>query len=397
MLRSNVFPIKVLPQEDELLSSWLVRLAIAHGQKLHTLTRLLWNKSSIWARDIDRSITPKQLHILTKRCGVEFDTVWNTTLANYEGSVYETHKSLGVNPWLTPIGVYHRKRTLFGQQFCPKCLDEDKKPYFRRYWRLSFFVICTKHKTQLSDCCSQCLSPINFHRDELGNFHSFAPSQVTRCFHCQFDLRKSLLLENDISSSEISFYENLEKTIEEGFWNLTQHRSVHSLAFFTGLRQILKILSMNNKRINNLHMEFKHICNQPIQFDKNKRKTTDFPELRVNERRDLLKIANSLLCNWSTDFVRLSKKHSIWSSLWLKHLEQYRGDVFKSAPFWLWEAVSANLVKKKYHPTSKEIKAAISYLQMSNKPVNSFQLCKILGNYSTHLKCKTAISFYMNS
>lgn len=395
MLTNNVFPIKVMPQKDELLSSWLVRLAIAHGQKLHTFTRLVWNKPGIWARDIDRSITPEQIQLLADRCGIKFDTAWKTTLANYEGWIYETHKSLGVNPWLTSVGVYHRKRTLFGLQFCPKCLSEDTKPYFRRHWRLSFLTVCTKHEIQLSDCCPECSSPVNFHRDELGNFFSFAPSRLTRCFNCQFDLRRSNNLENDVSSSEIVFHTKLERSIEEGFWNLTPHRLVHSLVFFAGLRQIVKILSMNDKRINNLRIEFQDICDKPILFEKNKRKTTDFPELRVSERRNLLKMANDLMADWSNEFIRLSKKHKIWSSLWLKHLEEYRDDIFNPAPFWLWETVSANLERKKYHPTSIEIKAAIRHLQMSNKPINSFQLCKILGNYSKQLKCRTSILYYL--
>ena len=284
MLTNNVFPIKILPQKDELLSSWLVRLAIAHGQKLHTFTRLLWNKQGIWARDIDKSITPAQIQILADRCGIDFDTARKTALADYAGCVYETHNKLGANPWLTSIGIYHRKRTLFGQQFCPECLAEDAKSYFRRHWRLSFFTICIRHKIQLSDCCFKCSSPVNFHRDELGNYHSFAPSFITRCFHCQFDLRKSPSCKSDVSSSEILFYEKLERAIEEGFWNLTRHRSVHSLAFFAGLRQIVKILSMNDKRIENLRSEFSGICTQPDQVADNRRKTTDFPELRVSER-----------------------------------------------------------------------------------------------------------------
>lgn len=393
MLTNNVFPIKVLPQEDELLSSWLVRLAIAHGQKLHTFTHLLWNKSAIWARDIDKSVNSEQIQILANKCGVNFDLAWKTTLADYAGWVYEKHNSLGANPWLTTIGIYHRKRVKFGQQFCPKCLDADAKPYFRRHWRLSFFTICPKHSIQLSDCCSECLLPINFHRDELGNFFSFAPSFTTRCFNCQFDLKKSHCCEDEVSSSEILFHEKLKRAIEKGFWNLTQNRPVHSLAFFAGLRQILKILSMNDKRIRNLRADFRHICPQPNQVADDKRKTTDFPELRVFERRNLLIMASSLLSDWSTTFVELSRKHNIWSSLWLRHLEQYRDGIFRPSPFWLWEVVSANLQKKKYNPTSREIKAAVRYLRLSNKPVNSFQLCKILGNYSKRLKHKTAVLY----
>jgi TniQ len=385
MLRANVLPIKVMPQEDELLSSWLVRLSIAHGQKLHTFTRLLWNKPGVWARDIDRSITPEQLQILADRCGVTFDTAHKTTLSDYAGWVYETHKPLGANPWLTTIGIYHRKRIKFGQQFCPKCLSEDTKPYFRRHWRLACFTICTKHKIQLSDCCPECESPVNFHRDELGNYFSFAPSQITRCFNCQFDLRRCEPVENEVASDEVEFCELLKQTIETGFWMLTPSRPIHSLAFFTGLRQILKILSMNDKRINNLRNDLNSFY---IIFAG--KKTTDFPELRVEERRNLLVSASKLLRNWSIDFVKLSKEHRVWSSLWLRHLEQERSGVFKPAPFWLWKTVSRDLDRRKYKPTTAEIAAAIRFLKAANQPVLAYRLCLLLDNYSQKLKKKNA-------
>ena len=110
MFLQNTFPIRLLPQTDELFSSWLVRLAVAHGQKLQTFCRLLWNKPGIWARDIDKSITAEQVKTLADKCGIAFDNVWATTLATYGGWIYETHNVLGANPWLTTIGVYHRTR-----------------------------------------------------------------------------------------------------------------------------------------------------------------------------------------------------------------------------------------------------------------------------------------------
>ena len=37
-LSGRLWPAHVKPQQDELLSSWLVRLAMAHGVKLHTFS-----------------------------------------------------------------------------------------------------------------------------------------------------------------------------------------------------------------------------------------------------------------------------------------------------------------------------------------------------------------------
>lgn len=383
MFDRKILPIKTFPQEDELLSSWLVRLAIAHGQKLHTFTRLIWNTKETWARDIDKSASTEQIQILAKRCGINFERAWQTTLHDYVGCIYETLRPLGVNPWITSVGVYHRKRVNFGQQFCPECLSEDSKPYFRRNWRLSFFTVCTTHKIPLSDCCFHCSFPVNFHRDELGNFHSFAPNRVTRCFNCLKDFRKNPTLEINVPEDEIEFYKNLHKTIEKGFWQLTPNRQIHSLSFFTGLRQILKILSMKDRRINNLQKELPHHYWYPIS---EYRETRDFPELRIYERRNLLLMANYLLKNWADEFVRLSKAHRIWSSVWLKHLEEKRNDIFRAAPFWLWETVNEFLTHRKYQPSDQEIEAVIRFLLSNNQPVTAFRICTLLCNYPQKLK-----------
>jgi len=386
MLKQNVLPIKILPQPDELLSSWLVRLAIAHGQKLHTFTCLLWNKPGIWARDIDKSVTEEQVQILADRCGISFENARATTLVTYGGWVYETHNSLGANPWLTAIGVYHRTRIKYGQQFCPQCLSEDKQPYFRRCWRLAFITICTKHEKPLLDCCPKCSLPVNFHRDDLGNYHSFAPSFLTRCFSCQFDLRKCRSTAAPIVKPEIEFQARLAETVETGFWELAPERPIHSLAFFTGLRQIVKVLAINDKRVRELWAEFNLTFKQNNLNANNKRKIVDFPELRINDRRTLLNLAGYLLDNWSTHFVEISKKHRIWSSLWLKHLEEKRDGIFKPAPFWLWEAVSQHLIHRKYQPTNTEITAAIRYLRATDQSIVARRICRLLGNYSQKLK-----------
>lgn len=372
-----------MPLEDELLSSWIVRLSIAHGQKLHTFTRLLWKDSGIWARDVDKSVTKEQVKVLAEKCGVKFENAWETTLENYVGLIYETHKPLGPSAWITSVGINHRTRIKFGLQFCPQCLAEDQKPYFRRHWRLSFFTVCTKHEIQLLDCCPKCFSPVNFHRDELGNYYSFAPSYITRCYNCQFDLRKWQAAKTNLLPNELVFYNKLKDTAKNGFWMLKQNRPIHSLTFFAGLRQILKVLGMNDKRIQNLRNDLPHLYFQPISIS---RKTTDFPELRVAERRNFLLMASSLLTNWSENFVYLSKKHRIWSSLWLRHLEQNRDGVFKPCPFWFWETINEFLIHRRYQPTMREIEAAKSFLKANNQPIIAFRVCQLLNNFSGKLK-----------
>ena len=50
-----ILPVHPNPFRDELLSSWMVRLAISNGWPFHTFySKLLGLESPIWSRDIDK-------------------------------------------------------------------------------------------------------------------------------------------------------------------------------------------------------------------------------------------------------------------------------------------------------------------------------------------------------
>src|SRR5947209_10971922 len=169
----GLWPVHLKPKDDELLSSWLVRLAWAHGVKLHTFCSLAWPGKQIWNRDIDKSADAEMVEVLSTKTGTNIERARATTLAAYENVLYEKHNLFGPTSWIMPVGIYHRRRRQFGLQYCPHCLAEDKEPYYRRKWRLAFIVTCERHHIVLHDRCPRCEKPINFHRDEMGNHRKF--------------------------------------------------------------------------------------------------------------------------------------------------------------------------------------------------------------------------------
>src|ERR1041384_2821464 len=176
-----VWPARVRPLPDELLSSWLMRLAMAHGLKLHTFCSMAWPKKAIWNRDLDKSAAELLINGLAARTGYAVATVRATTLSAYEGQLYEKHNSFGNTVWIMPVGIYHRTRRHFGLQFCAHCLAEDRTPYWRRSWRLALTTVCHRHGAMLQDCCPKCGAPINFHRAELGNRWQIVARSLTLC------------------------------------------------------------------------------------------------------------------------------------------------------------------------------------------------------------------------
>ena len=95
---------------DELLSSWLVRLARRSGLKLQTFCRMNFGDRSIWNRDIDKLADESLLKILVVGTGTPPEQVFNTTLAAYRDWLYLQHNPYGNTQWVLPLGVYHRLR-----------------------------------------------------------------------------------------------------------------------------------------------------------------------------------------------------------------------------------------------------------------------------------------------
>lgn len=188
-LTRTLWPIRYKPLPDELLSSWLMRLAHGHGQKVQTFCNLIFgNQRQVWNRDIDRLGPAWLIEELAASTGTHLDRARLTTLRGFEGTLFRSFKTSGHLPWIQTLQMYHRKREGFGMQFCPLCLAESNPPYFRRSWRISFKTVCTKHQVAMLDRCPACQHAIAFHRIEMGKAeHDHLPS-MRHCHACGFDL-----------------------------------------------------------------------------------------------------------------------------------------------------------------------------------------------------------------
>lgn len=174
---------RVLPQPDESLSSWLVRAALLQACDPMTLTGVVWPKWRVWTIDTDRGIAPDRLAALSRASGIAPERFGRAFLRPTAGIV--AGRALADTqawPWVLALGSRNRGRK-GGQQFCPACLAEDKRPYYRRHWRFAWHVACARHGTVLADRCGVCGAPIVFHRLVAGD------RGLAFCAHCRADLR----------------------------------------------------------------------------------------------------------------------------------------------------------------------------------------------------------------
>jgi len=152
------------PYKDELLSSWLARVAVHSGCDPLTLTGAIWPKWRIWTVDVDRGLTASRAMQAAQWFECEPETVHAATLQDLRVRLHgSTAQYSPVLPWITTLGSRNRLRYA-GSPCCPQCLASDPQPFFRRAWRLAFVVGCEVHGSRLIDRCPYCRALIAPHR-----------------------------------------------------------------------------------------------------------------------------------------------------------------------------------------------------------------------------------------
>lgn len=148
--------IPVQPVEDELLSSFLVRVSQAHGQAPTRFCYYHFPSTCIWNRDIDRCASPNLLTQVSTKAGLPLSMVAEMTLSNF------------CEADLTRLGIYHRVRTRHGLRFCPQCILQY--PAYKREWRSAWTAYCSRHRLRLLDACTSCGVVVMPHRSGRNGY-----------------------------------------------------------------------------------------------------------------------------------------------------------------------------------------------------------------------------------
>ncbi|MGB3388585.1 MAG: TniQ family protein [Pseudaminobacter sp.] len=167
------WPLSVDPLPDELLSSWIHRLALANGIPPRSFASVLGSGDGMWTPRLDLRLPRDVATLLADQTGVAHEAFSTMTLTDDSWA-----------PLLLPLRENARRKRSTWMQYCPLCLANDDAPYFRKQWRLASRVSCFAHGCGLRDLCPACLSGIaSFAQDKLVPQHF--------CARCGFDLRSA--------------------------------------------------------------------------------------------------------------------------------------------------------------------------------------------------------------
>lgn len=362
-----MLPIHPHPFLDELLTSWMVRLAFANGFALHTFySNLLGYTAPIWNRDSDRHPPSALLCCLATATGRPVEELRSLTLGCYEGFIFEHFAVSGDVPFLLPTGLYHRIRRRAGIQFCPSCLKLDPAPYYRRHWRLAISTVCTAHDCFLEQTCPSCGSPVVFHQHGIGRSKLIAGSALSICSKCNFRLGDTQPRRTGCADSAAGqLLLTISRSVQLGDWDGFFQRVPLSLSFFTGLRILLGLLcGRHGARLRSVLSGTAGLEIVPVAH-------LDFEYQSLEVRYALLLAVSTLLVHWPTRF------HEACS---LAKLTRSRlTDSFSTMPYWLRTEVDEYLDTRPYLPPLEEVVSAASYLQNVGVPVSGPSLGDLLG------------------
>jgi hypothetical protein len=358
-----MLPMHPLPENDELLSSWMVRLAFANGYSLHTFyNKVLGYTTPIWNRDTDRRPGDDLILMLGRQTGQRASMVRALSLMYYEGTLFSQVTPVGNTPWILPVGVFHRERRHAGMQYCSACLRSDQTIYYRRYWRLAHYVVCHRHACPMADKCPMCATPVAFHRHGIGRRKLREPDDLAFCSSCGADLR--LAPRMDAALARMIGYIDAVDPIELTRWQVSMNMPC-ALPLFQGMHCLISVLIGRNGA--KLRKDVYACTGLDIEVDSR----SEFEQLCLAQRLPLVLAVWWLMGQWPARFLSLSSAAGLTRSRMC--------EVPSMLPFWVATVVDEFLDRKVPLPCEEEVLSACVLLKRRGKKVTSRRLAAFMG------------------
>jgi hypothetical protein len=264
-----MLPIKVVPNQNELFSSWLRRLAHHNGTDIKTFSELIFGNARLLIKDIDKSLTLDEINKIASFTGITSEIIEKMSLYYILSKITSNqlnHKFKWI--WLIPNGARY-KHKINGLQFCPLCLKENNQT-FQIFNRLSWNFACIKHQVLLHSSCPKC----NYqYSPSLKLFQS----SIKHCTRCDYDLstiatdkvnQKAFKLQTFLNACiekdtiDNDSYALIDKTLSELFFTIRTF-----IRFFLGINRKEYIMAKLSEELNTT-IDFSFHTTHGDSFDK---------------------------------------------------------------------------------------------------------------------------------
>lgn len=307
--KSEIWPIHFQPKSDELLSSWLARLAVVYTRSYLAFTQAIAafasssNTVGNFRRDWDCFASPDVLHFLADVTTTPIQVIESAMLLGY------STETLALTPyWLLSDSAI---------QYCPLCLSQDQVPYFRREWRFAFITCCEIHESFLADACPACSVAISCVPSRCNQEDRTVYFALKYCHNCKADLsnnRISMLP----SISDLEFHRRLRRVITQGWLDLPDGHQVDAKRFFAGIQIVTHRLTIG-RSAQTLQQAFS------TSVEADSLRQADLPiisrhvnRLNLNHRRVILNLLWGLIQNWPTTSAKCANSAQTYNKALFK-------------------------------------------------------------------------------
>lgn len=291
----GIWPFHPPPQKDEVLSSWIMRLAYLHHIRPIQLLGILDRESVRKKIDIEpRKELVNKLSINTK---VSIKEILRTTYSSYQFFGTGDYKKSSTFKMLIKHHTITTSINTTYYSYCPLCFREDIVPYFRMHWRFALVAFCSKHKCELIEKCNNCGSSIVIHNNDIVR-------KLENCYECGYDLREFTPRVADVPDSMYFNQGVYIDAIKNSEINACGYKNLESYEFLRFLKMIFKI-SMS-KRIDKYLIENAGITNME-SFKKYGYKKY-FYLMNIKNRLEVLKIFDYVLFDWPNNYSNFCMK-----------------------------------------------------------------------------------------
>jgi hypothetical protein len=179
-------PLYVEPKENEVLLSWLLRLATRLEVSLQTLVRAaFWiddrrERSQWWRRP-----EPQMLSRIGAKTGISIERLRAMTLESWSPVYRDDEASERFSA--ERFRAEAPRRQGFRYVLCEQCLGAHATPYLRTPWTVGWIAVCPEHASIMTARCPKCRAKLR-----LGWPSSIARFAPPTCAQCGNDLRYGL-------------------------------------------------------------------------------------------------------------------------------------------------------------------------------------------------------------
>lgn len=360
--RNLKLPGRIIPLPGEMFFSWLVRFSRANLCEPTQFVQLFWPDQHLFTNAVISAPKASIVSNLSNLSGLQEKNLQGMCI-----EYFVLNHFIDLTCWhgrsyilsAKARGYRYRGNWL---QFCPQCLVEDEKPYFRNIWRLSVLPVCPIHRCELADRCGVCHQPVNFHLVPLN------VENIAFCFNCNSLLGMTKTKSYRADSSLFGLSQQIIDGVRDKWVKLNAGCSIPMPLFIGGLFYLLR--PFFKKTISTQVIEYFE-ADIPQKISLINRVETRFESMSLQDRLALMQAASRMLEYWPSEFLKIVSDINLSKVSFTTSTG--------SLPFWLEQVLDENVFRQPYWVSDVEFETAAKFLSNHGYHVSFANVAEAVG------------------